>query len=74
MDRQYERRNHLDLQINLLTEQETTAILRKLNFLAERLGLDDSDHESHELAKHTPIESIARNLRSKENENEAQSG
>jgi uncharacterized membrane protein len=33
------RRNHLDLQINLLAEQETTEILRLLRQLCERQGI-----------------------------------
>jgi uncharacterized membrane protein len=69
MDLQSERRNHLDLQINLLAEKETTVILKKLNFLAERLGFEEGDdRESRELAKDTPVESIAVHLRSKEKE------
>ena len=74
MDLQSERRNHLDLQINLLAERETTVILKKLNSLAEQLGFDDGDdRESRELAKDTPVESIARHLRSKEEEKENES-
>jgi uncharacterized membrane protein len=34
-----ERRNHLDLQINMLAEQETTEILRLLRMLCEHTGL-----------------------------------
>ncbi len=34
-----ERRNHLDLQINLLAEQETTEILRLLRKLCEKQGI-----------------------------------
>jgi len=34
-----ERRNHLDLQINMLAEQETTEILRLLRLLCEHSGL-----------------------------------
>ena len=34
-----ERRNHLDLQINMLAEQETTEILRLLRLLCERSGV-----------------------------------
>ena len=34
-----ERRNHLDLQINMLAEQETTEILRLLRLLCEHTGL-----------------------------------
>jgi uncharacterized membrane protein len=71
MDLQFERRNHLDLQINLLAEKETTVILQKLNLLAERLGVEEGDdRESRQLAKDTPVESIARDLRSKEKEKE----
>lgn len=40
MARQADRRAHLDLQINLLAEQESTATLRLLGRIAERLGLE----------------------------------
>ena len=43
-----ERRNHLDLQINLLTEQENTKMLRMMNAIAHHLGVqieDDPDVE-----------------------------
>jgi len=36
-----ERRHHLDLQINLLTEREMTATLRLVTRIAEKLELDD---------------------------------
>ena len=39
MARQADRRAHLDLQINLLAEQESTATLRLLGHIAERLGI-----------------------------------
>jgi uncharacterized membrane protein len=35
-----ERRNHLDLQINMLAEQETTEVLRLLRLICERTGID----------------------------------
>lgn len=38
-----ERRNHLDLQINLLSEQENTQMLHLLRKIAERLEIDCSD-------------------------------
>jgi uncharacterized membrane protein len=38
-----ERRNHLDLQINMLAEQESTEILRLLRLLCERSGLTVGD-------------------------------
>jgi uncharacterized membrane protein len=67
MDLQSERRNHLDLQINLLAEKEATSILKALGEMAKRFDIDLSlDTENRELAKDTPVESIARDLRSKE--------
>jgi uncharacterized membrane protein len=38
-----ERRHHLDLQINMLAEQETTQILHMLRLLCERSGLPVGD-------------------------------
>jgi uncharacterized membrane protein len=40
MQRQADKRAHLDLQVNLLAEQELTAILRMVSNLSERLGVD----------------------------------
>lgn len=37
-----ERRNHLDLQINLLSEQENTQMIAMLEAIAERVGADIS--------------------------------
>jgi uncharacterized membrane protein len=67
MDRRSERRNHLDLQINLLAEREATSILKVLREIVEHLKVDVApDPEREELAKDTPVEDIARDLRSKE--------
>ena len=41
-----ERRNHLDLQINLLTEQENTKMLRMLERIAEKVGANTDDDPS----------------------------
>jgi uncharacterized membrane protein len=38
-----ERRNHLDLQINLLSEQENTKIIAMLQAIGEKVGVDLSD-------------------------------
>jgi uncharacterized membrane protein len=67
MDLRSERRNHLDLQINLLAEKEATSILKILREIADHLEIDVSaDAEREELAEDTAVESIARDLRSKE--------
>ena len=69
MDLQSERRNHLDLQINLLAEKEATSVLKAMGEIARRFDIDLShDAETRELAKDTPVESIARDLRSKEDQ------
>jgi uncharacterized membrane protein len=69
MDRQSERRNHLDLQINLLAEKEATSILRALCEIANHLQINlSTDAESRELKEDIAVESIARDLRSKEKE------
>jgi uncharacterized membrane protein len=41
MTRQAEKRSHLDLQVNLLAEQESTNALRLLRAIAEHLGVAD---------------------------------
>ena len=67
MDRQSERRNHLDLQINLLAEREATSILRALSEIAKHFQIDlSTDTESQELTEDIAVERIARDLRSKE--------
>ena len=70
MDQRSERRNHLDLQINLLAEKEATSILKALSEISEHLNVvSGGDTEREELAKDTPVETIARELRSQEAEN-----
>jgi uncharacterized membrane protein len=69
MDLQSERRNHLDLQINLLAEKEASSILKALGEIARKFDIDLSqDAENTELAKDKPVESIARDLRSQKDE------
>lgn len=67
MDRQSERRNHLDLQINLLAEKEATSILRALSEIAKHFQIDlSTDAESQEVTEDIAVERIASDLRSKE--------
>jgi uncharacterized membrane protein len=69
MDLQSERRNHLDLQINLLAEKEATSILKALGEIARKFDIDlTGDTENSELAKDTRVENIARDLRSQRDE------
>jgi uncharacterized membrane protein len=67
IDRTSERRNHLELQINLLAEEEATKSLDLLQRIAERLEIPfDRDRKSIELANETPVDEIARDLRARE--------
>jgi len=60
MSRQADRREHLDLQINLLAEQESTATLRLVARIAEHLGIDPTREVSDvALTTETDIESLA---------------
>ena len=68
-DRAFERRNHLDLQINLLAEREATLSLGILQRIAEHLRCPVGEEaQDEELAGETPVNSIARDLRAREEE------
>lgn len=59
MTRQAERRAHLDLQINLLAEQESTATLRIVHDIAEHLGIGDrASGRDAALVEETDIEHL----------------
>jgi uncharacterized membrane protein len=62
--RQSDQWAHLGLQVNLLAEQEATKMLRMLQAISERLGLDEPqrDKELKEMIAKTRIEEIAERL------------
>jgi len=64
MSRQADQRAHLDLQISLLAEQETTKILQMLQRLTERAGVGDeaSREEVERLSQGTDIAVLAEEL------------
>jgi uncharacterized membrane protein len=67
MDRRSERRNHLDLQINLLAEEEAATTLNILRAVADHLRVDVPEiAEREKFAKDTPVESIAQDIRERE--------
>jgi uncharacterized membrane protein len=57
MSRQAERREHLDLQVNLLAEQESSLTLKLLRRLCERQGIP-IEEEIRELEKKTNIREL----------------
>jgi uncharacterized membrane protein len=62
-----ERRNHLDLQINLLSEQENTKMISMLQAIADKVGAEiPHDPEMKELSKQIAPEVLAREIESRE--------
>ena len=58
-----ERRNQLDLQINLLSEQENTKMLQMLARIARKVGVDcDDDPEIKALEKATHPDTLVRQI------------
>jgi uncharacterized membrane protein len=64
-----ERRNHLDLQINLLSEQENTKMIALLQAIAAKVGAE-IDHDPHlqALSKETEPEKLVRQIEAREEE------
>lgn len=60
-----DKRAHLDLQINMLAEQESTATLKMLEQISHHLGIADPGEEEHELAKATDVNELAKSLDNK---------
>jgi len=60
------RRDHLDLQVNLLTEQRATEIIQMLDRLSTQLGVDQHhDEDSRELGRHVAVEHPVEELHSR---------
>lgn len=57
-----DKRAHLDLQINMLAEQESTATLKMLEQICQHLGITDRGEEEHELATATDVSELAKSL------------
>jgi uncharacterized membrane protein len=59
MTRQADKRAHLDLQINLLAEAETTKILRMLEKIADKVGVSKEEQPTPDLDQPTDIVTLA---------------
>ena len=58
-----ERRNHLDLQINLLAEQENTKIIRMLELISQKVGVQtDQDPDLKALDQSTRPETLVEQI------------
>lgn len=58
LERLADRRAHLDLQINMLAEQESTAAIRMLQRISEHLGIGPDDTVDKALTEETDVERI----------------
>jgi len=62
-----ERRNHLDLQINLLSEQENTQMLTILRAIAEKVGADLSqDEQVRAMSEETKPQKLVKQIKERE--------
>jgi uncharacterized membrane protein len=69
-----ERRNHLDLQINLLSEQENTRMLELLRLIAKKVGCEiPHEPEITSLSEETDPEKLAAQLEQREEEEQQRS-
>ena len=67
IDRTSARRDHIELQINLLAEQEATRSLDMLQRIADHLNVPNvKDAQGEELAEDTAVDEIARDLKVRE--------
>ncbi|HEX9943396.1 MAG TPA: DUF1003 domain-containing protein [Thermoanaerobaculia bacterium] len=64
MSRQANQRAHLNLQISLLAEQETTKLLQKIQSVLDHLGVEQTplDHEVQQLSQETHVETLVSEL------------
>ena len=58
-----DRRNHLDLQINLLAEQENTEQLRMLRQICEKLGIAVDSQKAPSLEEETSADQIVQEIK-----------
>jgi uncharacterized membrane protein len=63
MSRQSNQRAHLNLQINLLAEQESTKLLQKVQSLLDHFQVESpSDQAAHHLSQETHVETLVNEL------------
>jgi uncharacterized membrane protein len=59
-----ERRNRLNLQVDILSEQEITKVIQMLQLISDHLGVGEvqADQEAREFSQRTALEQIAKEL------------
>ena len=77
MSAQSDQRDHLDLQVNLLAEQEMTMVLRMLGRISDHLNVrrsDQDESEARELMESTNVYELMEQLRRKLSDPEERDG
>ncbi|HJS52005.1 MAG TPA: DUF1003 domain-containing protein [Pyrinomonadaceae bacterium] len=65
-----ERRNHLDLQINILAEQENTRMLELVRLIARKVGVEHDDPKTEALLEHVePVKIVEQIVTAKDEDN-----
>ena len=63
MMKEADKRTHLDLQLNMLAEQESTVLLKLVRKIGQHLGVEeDNDQAAEELAEATDVHHLAKKL------------
>jgi uncharacterized membrane protein len=64
MTKRAERRDHLNLQVDLIAEKEITKLLQMVRAICGQMGLTHimEDNELRELSQHTSVESLSQRL------------
>ena len=67
MSQRVHQRDHLNLQVDLLAEEDVTKILQLQRAICQRLGIDTAERDANvrEMAKTTPLQTLADELREK---------
>lgn len=66
MTKEADKRAHLDLQINMLDEQESTMILRMVQKITKHLGLEEAvETPNNDLCEETDISTVAKIIQEK---------
>jgi uncharacterized membrane protein len=74
MSRQSDHRDHLDLQVDLLAEQEMTLVLRLLHRISDRLGIEPDDGDvqrTQQLTEQTNVYELMQSIKRQLPENES---
>jgi uncharacterized membrane protein len=62
MMKEADKRTHLDLQLNMLAEQESTMLLKLMQKIGTHLGIEDEGDQAQQLAEETDVHHLAKKL------------